>query len=171
MDCSSQASLSLTISWSLPSSCPLHRWCYSAISPSDALFSFCPQSFRSSGTFPVSQLFASDDQNWHLTSVLPKSIQGWFPLRLTGLISLLSKGLSGVSSSTTVQRHRFFDTLPYLWSSSHNCIWPLGRPESCRLLSSYKGSEFSNVKNSIYEFSRSFWKLLKPFIKKHLHFT
>ena len=102
---------------------------------------------------------------------LPKSIQDWFPLRLTGLISLLSKGLSEVSSSTTVQRHRFFDTLPSLWSSSHNCIWPLGRPEPCRLLSSYKGSEFSSVKNSIYEFSIPFWKLLKPFIKKHLHFT
>ena len=146
-----------------------------AIQPSHPLTpSSPPQSFPASGSFPMSQLFTSDDWNTGvsaLASVLPMCIQGWFPLRLTGLISLLSKGLSGVSSSTTVQRHRFFDTLPYLWSSSHNCIWPLGRPESCRLLSSYKGSEFSNVKNSIYEFSRSFWKLLKPFIKKHLHFT
>ena len=169
MDCSSQASLSLTISWSLPSSL-LHQWCYPAISPSDTLFSFCPQSFKSSGTFPVSQLFASDDQNWHLASVLPKSIQGWFPSRLTGLISLLSTD-SQESPLAIVERYQFFDTLPSLLSSSHDYIWPLGRPEPCRFLSSYKASEFSNVKNSIYEFSRSFWKLLKPFIKKHLHFT
>ena len=54
-----------------------------------------------------------------LVSVLPVSIWGGFPLRLTGLISLLSKGLSGVFSSTTVQRHQFFGLLPSLWSSSH----------------------------------------------------
>ena len=55
------------------------------------------------------------------------SIQGWFPLRLTGWISLQSKGLSGVVSSTTVQRHQFFSALPSLWSSSPNCVWPSGR--------------------------------------------
>ena len=60
-------------------------------------------------------------------SVLPMSIQGWFPLRLTGLISMLSKGLSGVFSSTTVQRHQFFGAQPSLLSSSHKCMWPLGR--------------------------------------------
>ena len=54
-------------------------------------------------------------------SVLPTRIQGWFPLWLTGLISLLSKGLSGIFSSTTVQRHQFFGTLHFLRSSSHNC--------------------------------------------------
>ena len=93
-----------------PSSCPLHRWCHPAISSSDTLFSFCPQSFPASGTFPVSQLFATDDQNTRVStsaSVLPTSIQGWFPLRSTGLMSLLSKGLSRVFSSTTVQRHQF----------------------------------------------------------------
>ena len=61
-----------------------------------------------------SHLFASDDQNIGVSSsasVLPRSIQGWFPLRLTGLISLLSKGLSGVFSSTTVQRQQFFGIL------------------------------------------------------------
>ena len=57
----------------------------------------------------------------------PMRIQGWFPLRLTGLISLLSKGLSGVFSSTTVWRHQFFSAQPSLQSSSHNCMWP-GRP-------------------------------------------
>ena len=80
------------------SSCPLHRWCHSAISSSDTLFSFCPQSSPASGTFPTSQLFTSDDENTGVSasaSVLPMSIMGWFPLRLNGLISLQSKGLSG----------------------------------------------------------------------------
>ena len=103
-----QASLSLTISQICPSSCPLHGWCHPPISSFDAPFS-CPQSFPTSGTFPM-------------------SIQGWFPLRLTGLISLLSKGLSRVFSSTTVWRYQFFGILPSLWSSSHNHTWPLGIP-------------------------------------------
>ena len=67
-----------------------------------------PQSFPASGTFPISHLFTSDDQNTGASaSVLPVNIQSWSPLRLTGLIFLLSKGLSGVFSSTTVQRHKF----------------------------------------------------------------
>ena len=114
-----------------PSSCPLHWWCRPAISSSDTLFSFCPQSFPASGTFPVSQLFASDDQNTGVStwaSVLPTSVQGWSPLRLTCLI-LQPKGLSGVFSSTIVRRHQFFGALTSLWSSSHNCTWPLGRPK------------------------------------------
>ena len=88
-----------------PSSCPLHQWCHLAISSSDALFSFWPQSFPASGTFPMSWLFPSDGQNTGaLASVsgLPMSIQGKFPWSLTDLISLLSKGLSGVFSSITV---------------------------------------------------------------------
>ena len=60
-------------------------------------------------------------------SVLPMNIQGWFPLGLTGLISLLSKGLL-IVFSTTIQRHEFFGTQLYLWSSSHNCIWRLKKP-------------------------------------------
>ena len=115
-----------------PSSCPLYWWCHPAISSSDTLFSFCPQSFPASGTFPMSQLFSSDDQSTGVSasaSVLPISIQGWFPLRLTGLVSSLSKELSGVFSSTTVRRHQFFGTLPFLWSSSHNHMWPPGRPQ------------------------------------------
>ena len=92
-----------------PSSCSLHQWCRPAISSSDALFSFFPQSFPASGTFLMSRLFASDDQNSGASaSVLPVNIQGWSPLRLTGFISLLSKGLSGVFSSTTDGRHQFF---------------------------------------------------------------
>ena len=113
-----------------PSSCPLHQWCHRAISSSDTLFFFCPQSFPASGTFPMSQLLASDDQNIGASAsapVLPTSIQGWFPLRLTGLI-FLSKRFSGVFSSITVPRHQFSDILPSLWYSSHNHTWPLGRP-------------------------------------------
>ena len=89
-----------------PSSCPWHQWCHPAFSSSDTLFFFL-QSLPAPGTFPMSQLFASDDQNTGvsaLASILPMNIQGWFLLRLTGWISLQSKGLSGVFSSTTVQR-------------------------------------------------------------------
>ena len=109
--------------------CPLHRWCHSAISSSDALISFCPPSFPALAIFPMSWLFASDDQNTGIlasVSVYPTSSQGWFPLRLTSLISLLSKGLSRVFFSTTVLRHQFFDALPSLPSSSHNHTWSLG---------------------------------------------
>ena len=82
-----------------PSLYPLHQWCHPAISSSDAFFSFCSQSSPASGTFLVSWLFASGDQNTGASasaSVLPIRVQGWFPLRLTSLISSLSKGLSGV---------------------------------------------------------------------------
>ena len=101
-------------------SCSSCRWCHPTISSSVIPFSSRLQSFPASGTFPVNWLFASDDQNTGASSpasVLPMSIQGSFPLRLTGLISLLSKGLSGVFSSTTVRRHQFFGILPSLQSS------------------------------------------------------
>ena len=116
------------VCWSLQS---LYRWCYPTISSCDILFSFCPQSFPESGTFPMSRLCTSDDQNTGASvsaSVLPVNIQGWFHLRLTGLISLLSKELSGVFSSIIVWRHQFFGVLPSLLSRYHNCTWPLGRP-------------------------------------------
>ena len=112
-----------------PSSSPLHQWCRPAISSSDTLFSFCPQSFPASGTFLTNHLLESDDQNSEASaSVLPVNIQGWSSLRLTGLISLLSRGLSGVFSGTTVGRDHFFGALPALQSSSQNLTWPLGRP-------------------------------------------
>ena len=116
---------------SLPSSCPLHRWCHPAILSSDIFFSFCPQSFPASGTFPMSRLFSSDDQNTGASasaSVLPTNIQGWFHLGLTSLVSLLSKGLAGVFSSTTVWRHQFFGTLPLHGPALTTIMWPLGRP-------------------------------------------
>ena len=104
-----------------PSSCSLHWCCHPAISFSDVLF-FCFQSFPASGTFLVSQVFTSGDQNTGtsaLAFILSMSIQGWFPLRLTGW-SPGCPGTSQESSSTTVWRHQFFDTLPSLQSTSHN---------------------------------------------------
>ena len=106
-----------------PNSCLLYQWCHPAISSSDALFPFCPQSFPGSGTFPISWLFTSDDQNTGASasaSVIPMSIQGWYPLGWTGLISLLSKWLSGVFPSTTVWRHQLFCFLLSLLSRFHN---------------------------------------------------
>ena len=90
---------------------PLSQWYHPTISSSVASFSSCPQSFPGSGSFPKGQLFASGGQSSRasvLASVLPMSIQGWFPLGLTGWISLLSKGLPRVFSNTTVQKHQFF---------------------------------------------------------------
>ena len=83
-------------------SCPLSWWCHPAISSPVTLFSFCLQSFLPSGSFPMSQLFTSCGQSTRASasaSILPNNIQGWFPLGSTGLISLLSKGLSRVFCS------------------------------------------------------------------------
>ena len=105
-------------------SCPLSWWCHLTISSSVTCFSFFPQSFPASGSFPMSQIFASGDQSIGasaLASVLPMNIHSWFLLGLTSLISLLSKGLSRVFFRTTVQKHQFFSILPSLWSSSHIC--------------------------------------------------
>ena len=111
--------------------CPLSRWCHPTISSSVAPSSSCPQSFPASQSFQMSQLFMSGDQIIGASasaSVLPMSTQGWFLLRLTGMISLLSKGLSGVFSSITFQRHQFFSVLFSLQSISHNHTWPLEKP-------------------------------------------
>ena len=111
-------------------SCPLSWWYHPTISFSLAPFSSCPQSFSASGSFPMSQLFSLGGQSIGgsaLTSVLPMNIQGWFPRGLTGLISLLSKGLSRVFSSTIVQRHQFFSAQPFLLSNSYIHAWLLER--------------------------------------------
>ena len=98
-------------------SCPLSRWCHPTISSSVTPFSSCAQSFPASGSFPMSQLFASGGQSIGTSaSVLPINIQRWFPLGLTDLIFLQFKGLTRVFSSTTVQKHQFFGTQPSLWS-------------------------------------------------------
>ena len=112
-------------------SCPLSWWCHPNISSSAVPFSSCLQSFPASGSFPMSWLFTSDGQRIEASaSVLPMNTQGWFPLRLTGCISLLSKGLSRVFSNTTAQKHQFFGTQPSLWSNSHIHTWLLEKPYS-----------------------------------------
>ena len=90
--------------------CPLSWWCHLTISSSVVLFS-CPQSFPASGSFQMSQLFASGGQSIRVStsaSVPPVNTQDWSPLGWTGWISLQSKGLSRVFSKTTVQKHQFF---------------------------------------------------------------
>ena len=87
-------------------SCPWSLWCYLTISSSAVPFSSCPQSFPESGSFQMSWLFASGGQSiGALASILPMNSKGWFPFGLIALISLQSKGLSRVFSSTTVQKH------------------------------------------------------------------
>ena len=81
-------------------------------------FFFWIQSFPASGSFPMSQFSAS---------VLPMNIQDWFPLGLTGLISLQCKGLSRVFSNTTAQKHPFFGPQPFLWFNSHSHTWLFGK--------------------------------------------
>ena len=96
-----------------PNPCPLSRWCHSTISPSVVPFSSCPQSFPGSGSFQMSQLFASGGQSIGVsasTSILPMNTQDWSPLGWTGCISLQSKGLSRVFSNTTLQKHQFLST-------------------------------------------------------------
>ena len=93
--------------------CPSSWWCHPTISSSVIPFCSCLQSFPASGSFPKSQFFTSGGQSIGVSasvSVLPMNIQGWFPLGLTGWISLQSKGFSRVFSNTTVQKHHFFST-------------------------------------------------------------
>ena len=94
-------------------SCPLSLWCHTTISSSVIPFSSCLQSFPASGSFPMSQFFASGGQRIRVSasaSVLPVTIQDWFPLGLTDWLSLQSKGLSRVFFNTAVQKHQFFHT-------------------------------------------------------------
>ena len=118
--------------WACWNSCPSSWWCHPNTLFSVIPFSSCFQSFPTSGYFPTCQFFASC--SWSIgvsasASVLPMSIQDWFPLGLTDWISLQSKGLSRVFSNTTVQKHQFFSTQPSLWSSSHTHTWLLEEPK------------------------------------------
>jgi len=111
--------------------CPLTQWHHPSILSSVIPFSSCLQSFPVSGSFLMSQLFTSGGQNIGTSasaSVLLVNIQDWFPLGLTGLISLLSEGLSRVFSSTMIWRQQFFDAQPSLWSNSHIHTWLLEKP-------------------------------------------
>ena len=126
-----QASLSITNSQSSLNSCPLSQWCHPAISSSVVPFSFCPQSLPASGSFPMSQLFASGGQSIGVSAsalVLPMNTQGWSPLGWTGWISLQSKGLSRVLSNTTLRKHQFFSTQLSSQSNSHFHTWPQEKP-------------------------------------------
>ena len=103
-------------------SCPLSQWCHSTISPSVIPFSSCLQSFPASEPFLRCQFFSWGVQNIEASasaSVLPVNIQDWFPLGLTGWISLQSKGQSRVFSNTTAQKHQFFDA-QFLHSANTN---------------------------------------------------
>ena len=111
-------------------SCPSSQWCHLAISSSVVPFS-CPQSLPASGSFPVSQLFASGGQSIGVSasaSVPPMNTQDWSPLGWTGCISLQSRGLSRVFSNTIVQKHQFFGAQLSLQSNSHIHTWPLEKP-------------------------------------------
>ena len=109
------------------SSCPLSWWSHSTISSSVIPFSSYLRSFPASGSFLISRLFASSGQSIGASasaSVLPMNIQGWFPLGLTGLISLLSKGLSRVFSNTSLKAS-VLQCSAFLYGSNlisiHNC--------------------------------------------------
>ena len=113
-----------------PNSGPLSWWCHPTISSSVVPFSSCLQSFPASGSFPVSQHFPSGGQSIGASasvSVLTMNIQGWFPLRLTALISLQTKRLSRVFSSI-IQYHQFFGAQPSSWTNSHIHTWLLEKP-------------------------------------------
>ena len=109
-------------------SCPLSRWCHPTVSSSVVPFSSCFQSFPASGSFPMNQFFSSGGQSIRVSasaSDLPMCVQDWFPLGLTGLVSLQSKGLSRVFSNATVEKHQYFSAQLSLWSNSHIHMWPL----------------------------------------------
>ena len=110
---------------------PLSRWCHQTITSPVILFASCLQYFPVSGSFLMSWLFASSGQSIGVSSlapVFPMYIQGLFPLGMTDLISLQSKGLSRVFSNTTVQKHQFFSPQPSLWSSSYTHTRPREKP-------------------------------------------
>ena len=114
-----------------PNSCALYRWCHPAILSSVVPFSSCPQSLPASGSFPMSQPFAWGGQSTTvsaLASFLPKNTQDWSPLGCTGWISLQSKGLAKVFSSTAVQKHQFFNAQLSSQSNSHIHTWLLEKP-------------------------------------------
>ena len=124
-----QVSLSFISPWVCENSCPLSWWCHPTIS--SRLLFLLPSIFPGIGSFPVSQFFTSGGQSIGVSasaSGLPKNIQDWFYLGLTGLISLQSKRLSRVFSNTTVQKHQFFGDQPSLWFNSHIHTWLLEIP-------------------------------------------
>ena len=132
MDCSTPGFSVLHYLPVRSNSCPLSQWCYPTTSSSDSPFFSCPQSFPASGSFPMSHFFASGGQSVGASasaSILPMNIQCGFPLVLAGWISLLSKILSRVFSSTMIQKHQFFGAQPSLGSNSYICTWLQEKPQ------------------------------------------
>ena len=125
MDCSVPGFLVIHYLPKFAQTRPLSRWCHPAISSSVIPFSSCLQSFRASGSFPMSQLFSSGSQSIEASASFQWIFRVDFLLGWTGLISLQSKGLSRAFSNTTVWKHQFFSTQPSLWSNSHICTWLL----------------------------------------------
>ena len=126
-----QAHLSSTISWSL-----LKFMTIELLMLSKHLILCCPFLLLPS-VFPSIMVFSNElalhimwPKYWRFdfTNRLPMTIQDWFPLGLTGLSSLQSKGLSRVFSSTVIQKQQFFSTQPSLWYNSHICTWLLEKP-------------------------------------------
>ena len=118
-----------------------------------------PSSFPSIRVFSKEWAHASSGQSIGASvsaSVLPMNIQGWFPLGFTGLISLLSKGLSRVSSSTTVQRHQFFSAQPFLLSSSHICTWLTTGKTIALTIQTFVGKVMSLLFNMLSRFVNTF---------------
>jgi len=132
MDCTAhQASLSFTVSWGL-----LKLMSAESRMPSNHLI-LCHPPILLSLIFPRIMVFSNKLAfgirwpkfcSFGFSISAPSEYSGWFPLILTSLISLLSKGLSRVFSSTTVWKHQFFGTQLYLWSNSHICTWLLEKP-------------------------------------------
>ena len=119
-----QASLSCTVSWSLLKLMPIEL-----VMPSNHCILCCSLLLLPS-IFPSIRVFSNElvlcirwPKYWvsASASVLPMNVQDWFPLGWTGWISLQSKGLLRVFSSTTVEKHQFFSAQPSLWSHSHIC--------------------------------------------------
>ena len=131
MEGAHQASLPITNSQAYSNSWPSCRWCHPTITSNVVPFFSHPQSFPASGSFQMSWFFPSGGQSIAVSasvSVLPMNTEDWLPLGWTGWISLQSKGVSGVSSNTTVQKHQFFSTQLSSRSNSHIPPWPLEKP-------------------------------------------
>ena len=148
-----QASLSFTISPSLLKFMSIES---GAIQPSHPLSPPPPQALLS---FPASGLLASGGQSIGASTSapdFPMNIQGWFPLGLTNLISLLSKGLSRVCSSTTVWKHQFLGTQPSLWASSYILTWLLEGNTITLTIQTFVGKVMSLVFNTLSKFVVAF---------------
>ena len=126
-----QASMSITNSWSL-----LKLMSFESIMPSNHFF-LCLPLLLPPSIFPSIRIFSNESvlcirwpkfRDSASASFLPKNLQDWFPIRLTGLISLQSKGLSRVFSNTIVQKHQFFCAQLSSWSNSHIYMWLLEKP-------------------------------------------